>query len=76
MAYQRTGSKRANVYDLFTGKYRRLSVEDFARQTEFLAAFSKLLDEIDATSLTGNQKALIRELLATGDIAEKFACIS
>ena len=62
--YQRTGSKRANVYNLLTGKYRRLSVEDFAQQSEFLAAFSKLLDEIDATSLTENQKALIRKLLA------------
>ncbi len=68
--YQVGGSKIGTFYSYLSGEHG-LTEENLANQIEFAAAISKLVGDLDRTSLSDPQKEMIRK--ATKDLSAQLA---
>lgn len=67
--YQPAVGKSANLFNMLIEKWGQLSPDEFSKQTAFLNALQQLIQDLDSTSLTDEQKQLIRSLIVTEKVA-------
>lgn len=56
----------ASIYNLLAQKLGEMGIQDVQRQTQFFQSLRQLTDEMDKTTLTEDQKALLRTLIGVG----------
>jgi putative ABC transport system permease protein len=61
--YQISGNQFSTVYRVLTEQWDELTGDDIRKQAEFMAAFVQLLADLDSTSLSEDQKQIIRSLV-------------
>ena len=61
--YRIDGGGISNIYSLLTRTWGELSQQEFSKQTDFMIAFMTVIEDLDQTSLTEEQKTLIRDVM-------------
>ena len=64
--YRGAQTRVANIYNLLTEKWAGSGIDEIQKQTQFLQTLFQLIDDLDKTSLTEEQKTQLRELIGSG----------
>ncbi|MCA9125516.1 MAG: ABC transporter permease [Planctomycetales bacterium] len=66
--YQPRRGSLANIFNMLVEEWGQLSVQELGQQMSFMDALHQLINELDSTSLTSNQKQLLRQLFPKGEL--------
>ncbi len=74
--YQVSGGRVSNIYNLLTETWGQLSQSEYEKQAQFVTTLSQLIGDLDSTSLSEDQKKMIRDLIHRDEAVDSATPVS